>query len=190
MQRAPFLCAAAAAILAAPAAAPAAAGLGPYVAARVVSVHDGDTQRFRIERTGHVVKVRVVGIDTPEVPPEPTECDGPKATAAAGRVLTAGRRVWLRVDRAAGTTDRYGRALRVVYLSRRKTLERFLLLRGLENVYDFDHERLTLLGAWLAQRGAALRAGAGAWDACPGPAGHGPSRDVYRAWSTGRPRGS
>jgi endonuclease YncB( thermonuclease family) len=186
MKRVIVLTAASAALAAAPGAANAASGLGLLVAARVVRVHDGDTQTYRIVRTGRVVTVRVVGVDTPEIPPQPTECDGPKAAAAARGVLRSGRRVWLRVDRAAGTTDRYGRALRVVYLSRSRSFERWLLLRGLANVYDFDHERLALLGSWLAQRRAALAAGAGAWSACPGPNGHGPSRDIYRAWATGR----
>jgi endonuclease YncB( thermonuclease family) len=160
--------------------------LGAYVPARVVRVHDGDTQTFEILKTGRTYKVRVVGIDTPEVPPARTECDGPKAASAARHVLYPGRPVYLRVDRHAGTTDRYGRQLRVVYLTKTRTWERWLLTRGLANVYDFDHERLALLSPWLAQRNAALGSRVGAWKACPGPSGHGPSTDIYRGWATGK----
>jgi micrococcal nuclease len=80
--------------------------------ALVTRVVDGDTIEVRIG--GHLQKVRLIGIDTPESvePGTPVECLG-KAAAAETRRLLAGREVALRFD--AERRDRYGRLLAYVY---------------------------------------------------------------------------
>lgn len=77
------------------------------VEARVVQVIDGDT----IEIAGGF-RVRYIGIDTPEVYPEP-EYYGHEAWAK-NRELVEGKTVTLRRD--VTNTDRYGRLLRYVYV--------------------------------------------------------------------------
>lgn len=80
----------------------------PGEPATVKSVHDGDT--FTLT-TGE--KVRVLGIDTPEVPPAGNQCFGAEATEAATRILD-GQQVELKADPQRGDKDRYGRLLRYV----------------------------------------------------------------------------
>jgi micrococcal nuclease len=77
-------------------------------------VVDGDT----VEATspgGARVKVRVLGIDTPETrdPRKPVQCWGPEATSYAKAQLL-GRRARLVLDPTQQTRDRYGRLLAYV----------------------------------------------------------------------------
>jgi micrococcal nuclease len=74
------------------------------VVARVV---DGDTVRVLVD--GDEVVVRVLGIDTPEMP---DGCGAQAATDELARLLPAGAPVVLVMDGSADTVDRYGRWLR------------------------------------------------------------------------------
>ncbi len=74
----------------------------PSAAGRVVRVVDGDTLEVRLA-TGQTVKVRLIGIDTPETvkPATPVECGGRSATARMKRLALrkgVGRRVTLTSD--------------------------------------------------------------------------------------------
>ena len=99
---------------------------GGYESARVIDVVDGDTIEVEITgttpgpgagraRVGDELKVRLIGIDTPESvdPRSPVECFGREAAAAA-EALLAGAEVRLVTD--VSETDRFGRLLRYVYL--------------------------------------------------------------------------
>jgi micrococcal nuclease len=76
--------------------------------AKVIEVTDGDTI---IIAGGHYV--RYIGIDAPELYPEP-EAYGREAWLA-NRKLVEGRTV--RLERDTSDTDRYGRQLRYVYVN-------------------------------------------------------------------------
>ena len=88
------------------------AQVGP-VPATVVRVIDGDTVDVQL-LDGRRERIRVIGLDTPEVvdPRRPVECMGREATARAKELLPAGRSVSLEGDPTQDTRDRYGRALR------------------------------------------------------------------------------
>jgi micrococcal nuclease len=90
--------------------------------ARVDRVTDGDT----LWLTG-IGKVRLIGIDTPEVYGE-TECYGHEASAFAKRLLPPGRRV--RYEMGVEKRDRYGRALAYVWLDDGRFLNRVLVEQG------------------------------------------------------------
>jgi micrococcal nuclease len=90
--------------------------------ARVERVTDGDT----LWLTG-VGKVRLIGIDTPEVYGG-VECYGREASAFAKRLLPPGRRV--RYELGTEERDRYGRALAYVWLEDGRFLNRLLVERG------------------------------------------------------------
>src|SRR5690554_7779101 len=69
--------------------------------ADVAHVHDGDTLFIQPEGTtarGDQVKVRLVGIDTPEVQPD-VECYGAEARAALRELLPDGATVRYTFDR-------------------------------------------------------------------------------------------
>src|SRR5690348_13013225 len=74
----------------------------------ITHVSDGDT----VSLSG-VGKVRLIGIDTPEVFFH-VDCFGPQASAFTKRVLQPGTRVRYRIGREAH--DRYGRTLAYVWL--------------------------------------------------------------------------
>jgi micrococcal nuclease len=99
-----------------------AAGCSPRTAATprpadqavVVRVVDGDT--LDVELQGARVRVRLLGIDSPETVDEnrPVQCFGPEASAHLAQLLPEGSVVRLERDREA--RDRFGRLL--VYLYR------------------------------------------------------------------------
>jgi micrococcal nuclease len=83
---------------------------------------DGDT--FWLSGIG---KVRLIGIDTPEVFGE-DECFGHRASAFVERTVPVGARVRYRLG--PEERDRYGRALAYVWLRDGRFLNRLLVARG------------------------------------------------------------
>ena len=88
---------------------PLSACIPPPETATVTRVIDGDTIII-----GSGQKVRYIGIDTPEVQPEP-EAYGMEAWNA-NRRLVEGKKV--RLERDVSETDKYGRLLRYVYVDK------------------------------------------------------------------------
>ena len=88
----------------------------------MTKVTDGDTLWL-----SEVGKVRLIGIDTPEVHGR-DECFGREASAFAERVVPVGARVHYRLG--VEERDRYGRALAYVYLADGRLLNELLAERG------------------------------------------------------------
>ena len=105
--------------------------------ASVVRVVDGDTFLARVGE-GATVRVRIIGVDTPETvkPNTPVRCYGPQASAFTKHLLRPGS-----VVRAAhepgGETDRYGRQLWDVWLPDGRFLESVLTASGAARAYPF-----------------------------------------------------
>jgi micrococcal nuclease len=133
------------------------------LAGTVTRVVDGDTLDVRLT-TGARDRVRLIGIDTPEI----GACGAAQATSAARR-LALGRGVVLRGDATQATRDRYGRLLAYVWVGGARDLGYQLLASGLARVYVYDRP-FQRLGAY---RGAE-RAGRAHAPACtttaPAPA--------------------
>lgn len=125
--------------------------------AHVVEVIDGDTVRVALG-SGKVERVRLIGVDTPEV----GECGAAKATDAARRIA-GGQHVTLKGDATQPTRDRYGRRLAYVWI-RGRDLGFQLLDRGLATVYVTPRpfRRLT---AYRAAESRARDARRGGWGA-------------------------
>ena len=87
---------------------------GPRDQGRVAKITDGDTLRVDLNSAGEE-KVRLIGIDTPEVHGQGglRECFGKEASAELARLLPVGTTVRLVVD--AEPRDRFGRLLAYVY---------------------------------------------------------------------------
>lgn len=89
------------------------------VAARVISVIDGDTLKVKLA-DGTKTTVRLIGIDTPETkqPGTPAPCGRRDATARMKRLALRrngkGRMVTITTDPTQDLTDRYGRLLSYV----------------------------------------------------------------------------
>lgn len=107
-------------------------------AARVVRVVDGDTLLASPAGGSGAVRVRVIGVDTPETvkPDTPVRCYGPQASAFTKHLLPAGS-----VIRAAhepgGDLDRYGRQLWDVWLPDGRFLESVLAAAGAARAYPY-----------------------------------------------------
>src|SRR3954468_17048446 len=73
----------------------------------VTRVVDGDTLHVRTS-AGREVKVRLLGIDTPEThrPGTPVECGGRQASASMARLAPRGARVTLATDPTQDRVDR------------------------------------------------------------------------------------
>jgi endonuclease YncB( thermonuclease family) len=89
---------------------------------RVTKHTDGDT--LWLSRIG---KVRLIGVDTPEVYGE-VECYGREASAFVERTVPLGSEVRYRLG--VEERDRYGRALAYVWLRDGRFLNRLLVARG------------------------------------------------------------
>ena len=133
---------------------------------RVTKVVDGDTMDVRLASTGKVRRVRMIGIDTPEVYGG-TQCGGPKASASLKSLTPAGTRVKLVSDRTQDRVDRYGRILRyVVKTSTGRDVNRAQLFRGWARVYVYDNHPFERVTSYRAARDAARSAPRGIWKVC------------------------
>jgi micrococcal nuclease len=131
---------------------------GDSGSARVAEVTDGDT--IRLDRLG---RVRLIGIDTPEVFGE-RECYGPQASAFARRMLPPGTRVTYRLG--AERRDRFGRTLAYVYLPDGRLFNELLAERGYATTLtippnDRYADRFTAAARRARERHLGL------WEACP-----------------------
>ena len=141
-------------------AAAAAAALVP-----VASVTDGDTIRVRLG--GTTERVRVIGIDTPELSGD--ECYAQEA-ASRMQSLVQGRQVRLVRDPTQDDRDRHGRLLRHVALADGRQVAKILIAGGFGEEYTYD-EPYAGRAAYRAAEQAAREAGRGIWGSgCRAPA--------------------
>jgi micrococcal nuclease len=105
--------------------------------AEVVRVVDGDTFLARVGG-GPAVRVRVIGVDTPETvkPDTPVRCYGPQASTFAKRLLPEGTQVRA-AHEPGGDEDRYGRQLWDVWLPDGRFLESVLVASGAARAYPY-----------------------------------------------------
>lgn len=89
---------------------------GKVTQVRVTAVVDGDTLRVEDLRGREIGRVRLLGIDAPEVahPPTPAECYATDATRMLERLAPVGSTVELATDSSEPNRDRYDRLLRYV----------------------------------------------------------------------------
>lgn len=94
---------------------PADAELSAPEAAEVIAVVDGDT--INVQTAGGEARVRLIGLDTPEINRDggPDDCYAQEARDDLN-ALVYGQTVELRGDPTQDDTDRYGRLLRHVYI--------------------------------------------------------------------------
>lgn len=132
----------------------------------VVEVIDGDTIDVRVGR--EVIRVRLLGIDTPETkdPRRPVQCFGPEAASRTKQLLPPGTIVRLEADRE--THDVFGRTLAHVYREDGLFVNLALLSEGFADVLVIapngahsSEFRDAVAAARTAQKGL--------WGACGGP---------------------
>jgi micrococcal nuclease len=142
-------------------------GSGGPGAAVITRVIDGDT--VVVDLGGRSERVRLVGVDTPEIhsPTKPVQCYGKEASAHTSELLAPGTAV--RLERDADERDTYGRLLAYIYRSSDGLFVNLDLARGgfadalriAPNVAHAEEIAVAVDGA--------RAAGLGLWGKCGGP---------------------
>lgn len=133
---------------------------------RVTAVVDGDTIRVETLAGRQLGRVRLLGIDAPEVahPPEPAQCYAEDATDLLARLAAVGSTVELVTDTAQPNRDRYDRLLRYVDHDD-VDVARELLSSGAARRYEADRA-LAREEAYAAAAEDAQDAERGLWGNC------------------------
>jgi micrococcal nuclease len=106
--------------------------------ATVVRVVDGDTVEVQLD-DGAVDRVRLIGIDTPEVfdPRKQVQCFGREASAHAHELLD-GQAVALELDPSPGERDIYGRLLAYLWLPDQRNFGEVMIAEGYAHEYTYN----------------------------------------------------
>ena len=147
---------------------------GERVPCTVIRVYDGDTFKCRLDN-GEEVKVRLIGIDTPEsrrnrkayrdAEKEGKSVEeivrlGKKASAFTKRLIPPGTVVYLETD--VQVHDRYGRLLAYVYLPDGRMLNEVLVREGYATVYTFP-PNVKYAERFVELQKRAMKEGKGLW---------------------------
>ncbi len=128
-------------------------------------VVDGDTIEVRSSNWDE--KIRMIGVDTPEVDTSSTdeECYGPEASAFTKASLAEGSCLWLTFDREC--TDYYDRTLAYVHLGagEQDFYQRRLLREGYASVLIYEPND-AFEETFREDESAAKAADAGLWGVC------------------------
>lgn len=133
---------------------------------KVTEVIDGDTVDVRLASNGKVKRVRMIGIDTPEVYGG-TECGGPQASRSLKNLTPVGTKVKLVSDRTQDRVDHYGRILR--YVIKRSTgadVNHKQVARGWAQVYVYNNNPFERVTKYRNAQAAAKAAPRGIWKVC------------------------
>jgi len=104
----------------------------------VVRVVDGDT--IDVSMDGRVVRVRLIGINTPETvdPRKTVECFGREASEKVKSMLT-GKFVRIETDASQGKYDKYRRLLAYVYLPDGTLFNELMISEGYAYEYTYRY---------------------------------------------------
>ncbi len=137
------------------------------IRARVTSVIDGDTFWVAGLSEQLSVKVRVIGVDTPELAhnDQPLECYANEATSFTKQL--EGHQVWLTFDAECTDSTASMRTLAYIWtgVGPQDSWERQLLRRGYAFAYPFGDNR-SYAAQFSNDELSAQASGAGLWSAC------------------------
>lgn len=109
--------------------------------ADVLRVVDGDT--LILLMNGKEIKVRLIGINTPETvdPRRKVECFGKEASLKANELLgtkTNPKKVYFEYDASQGTLDKYGRSIGYVFLEDGLFFNKYMIEQGYAYEYTYS----------------------------------------------------
>jgi len=129
---------------------------------KILKVVDGDTDDVLVD--GKTVRLRLIGMDTPEVVDtrKPVQCFGREASAE-GHKLLDGQWVRLEYDTVTGKTDIYGRTLAYVFLLDGTFYNEFMIRNGYAHEYDYQNQKYTYRTNFQAAQAQAKAEQLGFW---------------------------
>ena len=130
-------------------------------------VIDGDTIDAT-RRSGEKVRIRILGIDAPEIAhsPTPADCGGDAAKTALIR-LVDGKTVTITTDPGVGEKDQYGRVLAYVSIGGIADVGLRLVQDGMVAAWHPASEpEPTRYASYVVAQDAARTAGNGSWPTC------------------------
>ena len=130
------------------------------VAATIDYVHDGDTLFIMLK--GEKEKVRLIGMDTPEVGDD-AECYGDEAREHLRALLPEGTKILVKSD--IEKRDQYDRRLFYVFLADGTFVNQELLESGAGELMEFE-PNMAYSEELHAAESRAMDAGVGMWGAC------------------------
>ncbi len=140
--------------------------LGTY---KVQKVIDGDTIELNID--GRTQKVRLIGMDTPEVvdPRKVVQCFGREASAQGHKRLE-GQTIRLEYDVQVGEHDKYGRLLAYVFLSDGSNYAEGMIRDGYAHEYTYQNQAYKYQATFKSAEAEAQAANRGFWapETCSG----------------------
>ena len=103
----------------------------------VIKVVDGDT--IWVDNNGQRMKIRMIGLDTPESvdPRKPVQCFALEASAQA-KTFLGGQQVYLETDPSQDTIDKYGRTLAYVWTASGRLFNLDMIADGYAFEYTYD----------------------------------------------------
>ncbi len=138
---------------------------GVTVTGRVTAVADGDTLTVTVR--GRYVRVRLVGVDAPEVYGAVVQCGGQEATDRARELVPWGSTVRVVTDPTQRRYDRWGRMLGYVFRpgarGARGSLNYRLVREGVARVDTAGWTPFAYRSIYLAGQRAAAAEGRGLW---------------------------
>ena len=136
-------------------------GLMPANAAlKVVKIYDGDTVTM-----ADGMKIRLLQIDAPEI--AESECYADKAKAALVSLLAKKGTITLKADPVSDSYDRYGRALRYIFVGK-VNINLEMIKLGAAAPYFYQGEKGVYSAAMLKAAQDAQYYKVGLWKDCPG----------------------
>lgn len=135
--------------------------------ATVEYVIDGDTVDLIID--GQEVRVRLIGIDTPETKARdtPVQCFGEEASEALRGLLPIGSSV--RIERDDEPRDRFGRLLLYLYRTDDDLfINRWMVENGFASAVSY-RPNISFEAEFAVLEAEAQSAGRGLWSSCDGP---------------------
>jgi len=156
-----------AAAAAAAAAVPATAAAQEPPPGTVVRAVDGDTLVVRLA-DGAGVRVRLIGVDAPEVGGSGQAAESGGAEAAAVAARAAGDAVRLTPDPTQDARDRFGRVLAYADTDAGADVGRAVIAAGSARPYVYDGRPFARLVAYRAAEAEARAARRGVWERCGG----------------------
>ena len=107
---------------------------GPFTVTKVV---DGDT--IHVDANGQRLKIRMIGLDTPETvdPRKPVQCFALEASAQAKTALSS-QSVYLETDPSQDSVDRYGRTLAYIWTASGRLVNLDMIAEGFAHEYTYD----------------------------------------------------